>query len=214
MKFPIPIRVSTAPDGFRFVGVGESGRGRRLVKVPLGRAFPDVDEVSAADISSTSSGSPVLVPEQDKDDSRAVVLIRDRSGFRGSWSLSCGVLPPRRADASVEDDERRLALLEIAHQTPKRPTGPGPAWFKAGDGRVAVVAEGRCAQGAAGRMGGGSEYLIVMEPGAALTISRWGRLGGAPGRLILEWDGVALAESSWEDYSVRLAAAGPTQGVW
>jgi hypothetical protein len=48
---------------------------------------------------------------------------------------------------------------------------------------VTVIAEGFCAQGAAGRMGGGPEYLIRGPVGSTFTIRRKGRLYGAPAEL-------------------------------
>lgn len=44
----------------------------------------------------------------------------------------------------------------------------------------APLAEGRCAQGDAGRAGGGAELVVVLRPGEEVWIHRSGRLYGAP----------------------------------
>lgn len=90
----------------------------------------------------------------------------------------------------------------------------GPVWFSAGAGRVAVVAEGACAQGDAGRMGGGPELLVIMEPGAAVTVHRTGRLYGNPDRLIVSWEGETLTQKSWSEYGVRLDEANSQAEAW
>lgn len=266
MKCPAPIKiqVSNDSDGFRFVAVGQSGRGRRLVKVPVhrnldggpcpllgqdegdlpsdhrgpyrcprcgapwsanispegGRYFahpeshPNREGVWATDIRPARSGRTVVLhPEADPADRRALVYLRDRSGFRGSWRLVCGVLPPPPDDFpsagfDPDPDGVRAAREEMVrrdHPTPRpqEDFSQGPVWWPAGDGRVAVVAQGECAQGAAGRAGGGPEYLMVMEPGATMTVIRSGRLYGHPSRLILKWDGESLTETPWEDYAAR-----------
>jgi hypothetical protein len=55
------------------------------------------------------------------------------------------------------------------------------------------VATGKFAQGAAGRMGGGFEVLIIMEPGQTLYCQRGGRLYGSPNKLEISWDGETLS---------------------
>ncbi len=62
-----------------------------------------------------------------------------------------------------------------------------------------LIAEGRCAQGDAGRMGGGPEYLLALRPGARFSIQRLGRLYGAPGRLNVEIaeDGTPVLTDAW-----------------
>lgn len=68
-----------------------------------------------------------------------------------------------------------------------------------GTGRI--LAKGHCAQGDAGRAGGGEELLVMLSPGEGFTISRAGRLyGGAP-RHHYRWDGHTL--SCMTDQEVR-----------
>lgn len=55
-----------------------------------------------------------------------------------------------------------------------------------------IIAKGYHAQGDAGRMGGGSEYLVVMLPNDRIEIQRLGRLYGDNERVSIEWDGKEL----------------------
>jgi hypothetical protein len=111
------------------VHVGERGRGRELVVVPL----PEGTEVE--------KGRAIHIPTSTPGE--LVVLVHCQRGYRGSWSAEFG------------------------------------------DG-ITVIAEGREAQGAAGRMGGGPEYLLRGPVGAEFIIQRRGRLYGAPSELRVE----------------------------
>lgn len=103
------------------IHVGESGRGRHLIVVPVptgGEFAPDGRLMS------------VTVPGEQPGE--ILVLVPDMSGFRGSSSI-----------AETEG--------------------------------CAEVAKGYCAQGDAGRMGGGAEYLLRVANGGSFTVSRSGR---------------------------------------
>jgi hypothetical protein len=113
--------VREIPGGM--IAVGELGRGRKLVSVPV----PAGAEVA--------DGRLLSVPAKNQPAGAVLVALRDHSGFRGGWSLS----------------DRQ---------------------------GVIVLAEGECAQGDAGRMGGGPEYLAVVAEGGTATVNRSGRLYG------------------------------------
>ena len=66
-------------------------------------------------------------------------------------------------------------------------------------GGVATLAEGICAQGAAGRMGGHTEYLIKLPARTVVALRRTGRLYGAPPKLYAAWDGEKLLVASEEE---------------
>lgn len=55
-----------------------------------------------------------------------------------------------------------------------------------------IVARGHHAQGDAGRMGGGAEFLVIMHPGDRIDIQRLGRLYGDNEKVSIEWDGKEL----------------------
>lgn len=157
------------------ISVGESGRGRKLVSVPLPPAA-----VMEAD--QRPGGSDSLLVECRGPATSALVLIPDQSGFRGGWSLRgarsaedwdgiiSGDCPRQSMFATPAIDAARLAWV-AAHPEPKVPG--------------TVIAEGFSAQGNAGAMGGGPEYLLVLDHGQAVEIVRRGRLYGKPSCLRL-----------------------------
>lgn len=132
--------------------VGEEGRGRKLVRVPVPAGADMVD------------GRLAAVPAKNQPEGAVLVAFRDCSGFRGGWSLS----------------DRQ---------------------------GVIVVAEGACAQGAAGRMGGGPEYLAVVADGGSATINRSGRLYGAAATLRVRNVGGVLAVEDVKAVEEQNAAA-------
>jgi hypothetical protein len=111
------------------ISLGESGRGRQLttVPVPLDRAVIEGTRCKGTLMEITGTKEP-----------GCLLVIRDQSGFRGSWT----------------------------YQTTAR-----------------ILAKGWCAQGDAGRMGGGPELLIHIKPGESVEITRTGRLYGEPARI-------------------------------
>ncbi len=168
------------------IAVGESGRSRSLTVV---------NPPAGAEI---SNNRLISVPG-----AASVVLIRDHSGYRGSWSLrqyAEGRCPLDGQLVGAEHghicphcgDDLYGAVDGVKHGAapglPVKPTDLGK-----------VIAEGRCAQGDAGRMGGGPEYLLALKPGARFSIQRQGRLYGSPGRLNVEIteDGRAVLTDAW-----------------
>lgn len=118
----------------------------------------------------------------------ALVLIRDHSGYRGGWRLTA----PR-----THEEWNRWIAGESAESIERRPHG------------AKVVAEGFCAQGAAGRMGGGPEYLVVMLPGESVEIVRSGRLYGAPATIRVDAleDGSVTVTDARAEVEEKIAAA-------
>jgi len=151
------------PDGAwgaPHVIVGEEGRGRKLVRVPLPPGAK-VDWLSGYEDHPQWVGTLRSVPGDG-----VILLILDHSGYRGGWSLT-------RPDDSV------------------------------------IIAEGWCAQGIAGRMGGGPEVLLRVPLGSKLTIARRGRLYGAPAYLIVDAvaeDRVVIHDADAERESEAAAA--------
>jgi len=103
------------------IQVGEPGRGRHLVEVPMSQG---------GEFAADGRLLSVTVPGEQAGE--LLVVVPDLSGFRGSSSISA-------MDGCVE------------------------------------VARGACAQGDAGRMGGGAEYLLRVAPGGTFTVRRSGR---------------------------------------
>lgn len=122
-------------------------------------------------------GRFVGVPARSSDE--VVVCIRDHSGFRGGWRLRVQ-LP----DGSWE---------EFYNLEPEALP-------------IRVIAEGWCAQGTAGRMGGGPEYLLALREGQEVEVVRWGRLYGAPEVVRLRVEGGRVVATDPEAEARRQAA--------
>lgn len=170
------------------VAVGEAGRGRKLVLVPV----PPGAEIK--------DGVVLSLPGREGE--AVVVLVRDHSGYRGTWRLRAAT-PPEKILALVRarkehqelssrsretgEDERTL-LYQRGHDV----WAPGGCPLCTHDapppppGLLRVIAEGAKAQGDAGRMGGGPEYLLGLPSGVSFEIHRTGRLYGSPAVIRVE----------------------------
>jgi hypothetical protein len=182
------------------IHVGESGRGRSLTIVPL----PPGATVDA--------GRLLAVPQ-----AATVLLIRDQSGYRGSWHLAefathrCtldGHMPPgqpHRLDGHVTcpDCGTDFCACSSQYRHPAAPARPIPP-----ETIGTVLARGERAQGTAGRMGGGPEYLLAVQPGARFSLRRSGRLYGGPHRLNVEIaeDGTPVLTDAWATITTTEAA--------
>lgn len=164
-------------------------------------AFERVDHV---DFITTKERGTLLVVKERQADNRAAVLLAVPAGYRGSTSVTCRPVGPK-----VPCPERGKTYGWSGSECC---TQCGTPWIKREDGSLAhpdngkvdechsigghdsvrLVAEGYCAQGTAGRMGGHAEYLIIMRPGARVVVHRHGRLYGATPVLHIVWDGETL----------------------
>ena len=157
--------------------LGEEGRNRERVVIPVPPGSVIVD------------GRVQEIPVSDPE-AVAVVLIRDMSGYRGSWDLVLP-LPDELLEAYLEQRNLDVFRGRLEYATPPR-----------------LIGKGRCAQGTAGRMGGGDELLFVARDGEVYDILRWGRVYGAPWllRLTISCDGVTLTDPLAELRSRRAAS--------
>lgn len=158
------------------IHVGEAGRGRELRRVAVPAAL-------------MRDGRLHELPGE----GRALLLIRDQSGYRGRWYPA--ELCPGGAPAPGDALTCSLcgALLWAPWAEGPHPRRGADAPYPLRDEGVRVLAEGLCAQGDAGRMGCGREYLLTVPIGWTAHLWREGRLyGGAPVlRLTVEPDGSA-----------------------
>lgn len=161
-------------DIARVIEVGEEGRGRKRVLVPV---------PSGAVVEGREDGRPGIMmtaPDRPGEVNAVVVLVRDHSGFRGSWD----VRNPRTQADWQNIVKRQAAPAEEREGMPAPEPTQDPTWR--------VIAEGFSAQGDAGRMGGGPEFLTVLLDGQAIEIVRHGRLYGEPSCLKVENRGGTL----------------------
>lgn len=265
-------------DGNNFLAVGERGRGRTM-------SLARVDALTLNE-RRTRFECDILLNQHDKlidiqpsthSSVYALVVIRDHSGFRGTWELSGLPLGPCREEwpikKSPEEAEIEFEKWQKANPDPVW-ADPQPDYYKyaSWDEKCAInkardrnqlralirswnveeleklldqeteptmltfyhhlekfgrcplcqqeghkpdrkhkqmlygplpkiVLEGYCAQGDAGRAGGGPEYAVLLGPGGGFTIRRGGRLYGAEPWMTYLWDGNELYSKNktlWE----------------
>lgn len=182
--------------------VGEEGRGRKLVRVPAPPGAPPDGRIAEA------PGEGVLVLIRDQKGFRGDWFAR-AARSPADWQR---VIQLRATHVAAYTAARAAFLVrtgdEYSEVLPDGSTGyftgspedkanphPGPVGAKCpgclaagwpdkpGDPPWTVIAEGVCAQGIAGGMGRGPEYLVRVPFGAAFEIARRGRLYGAPAYL-------------------------------
>lgn len=200
------IRVSIGP--FPHVGIGEAGRGRSYGRVPLGKLDFPTDSVPealecASVIKTREKGTLLLVKEKQGDSRRALVLVEIAAGFRGSttWTGVTTVKTPCKKrgqtlySSQCPDCGTKLPEYGAVHAD----QGMAYDWPAFPPQGITVVAEGARAQGAAGRMGGHVERLLIMEPGSMFRVARHGRLYGAPSRRYVIWTGEDLKLGSFDE---------------
>lgn len=189
--------------------IGEQGRGRRQVVVPV----PAGAEAVRQD---TMTWRVMAVPRPARAPDAVVLLyVGEHSGFRGGWFLRspaekfCPFSPDAaRAEGREWDPTVNDGRLDAGLGRCRVCGGPGgyahdllPAGQPAGQLKPSaiglVIAEGFCAQGHAGRMGGGPAYLIAARPGR-FGIHRTGRLYGEPAfiNVTVHEDGTVTTEDA------------------
>lgn len=154
-------------------------------------------------------GTLLLVDGSGDHDRRALVLLAIPAGYRGGTRIrvySKAPVPcPFRGTRDWYGPHPRCTLcglepqsvqLEPGWEVTLHPDSGFTNWVTLSedydaDG-IKVLAEGECAQGTAGRMGGHREVLVIMEPGSMIRVSRMGRLYGAPAVHLVRWDGEEL----------------------
>lgn len=133
-----------------------------------------------------SEGTLKDVPPRDQNDQNSCVLvIKDHSGFRGSWHL--------RGARSLEEWDDIVAERRGDSYSPER-----DMWNKNHPEKphgCRIISEGWKAQGAAGYAGGGPEYLLIIPNGVTVEIVRTGRLYGAPSAIRIENNNGILTSS-------------------
>lgn len=81
------------------------------------------------------------------------------------------------------------------------------SWSAVFSDGITLIAEGRCAQGTAGRMGSGPEYLVRGGAGETMQIRRRGRLYGKPSCLEVRFQTTGIEVVDVEAEAVNAAAA-------
>ena len=157
------IRKGTVVEGISItdgkINIGEIGRARKLVSVSIPTGAEWGGEWNADSQGKIFSGP-----------------------FGGSYHINNGYrsVTPEEAGKliiSVPGEKHGPTAVLVMVQDH---SGFRGSWSLREQQGITILAEGTCAQGDAGRMGGGPEYLLVVAEGGSALIHRTGRLYGQP----------------------------------
>jgi len=212
-------------EPYPHIPIGEPGRGRELVRFPIASRFAESLDTAvrierASVLKTKQKGTLLLVEERDSSDKRALVHLAVEAGYRGGAAWTAGSkttapCPIRGKEvlntgpyAETKDGKRVCGYCgievfpdetKIHIQHPDEGIVYDYPLIEENVPNVTVLAKGYCAQGAAGRMGGHPEYLVILEPGTLLRVERTGRLYGAPPVKYLYWDGGNLLFGTFDE---------------
>ncbi|MGB9848885.1 MAG: hypothetical protein ACPLSY_03530 [Moorellaceae bacterium] len=176
--------------------IGEEGRGRKLGVLPVELLPPQWEEwneggsvtVYAAQVGQTKSGRPKLIASELPDsDERVIVVLRTPIGYRGSnghtgdrvseyWTLDTFYredaqrvgIPIKERYTADEVREYSPLLMETHYGE-----SSGYRWDAGFEHHIVfapfpgeILVHGVIAQGAAGRMGVGEQYIAIIPRGA------------------------------------------------
>lgn len=192
-----PFTLSGAGVTIPAILVGEEGRGRSLGVLPV-QLTPHQDQelaatgkltIIAATLSKTRAGKPKLVAADQPDSNEAAIVVMPTTiGFRGgnehtgdyyTWRCehaTCpaqGALPmPERCPDATEEDAYAHRPRLVYYDFPGQ-----------------ILASGLIAQGDAGRMGSGDQYVALMPRAMVWRTGYSGRLYGSPSAHYYLFDG-------------------------
>jgi hypothetical protein len=136
------------------VVIGEQGRGRSTGIVPVDGAQPG-DMITNVLLTTTKAGKPkfrVVAPEADTDNAEAAIVVLESTyGFRGNNSHT--------GDRVEDYDPDNIEFLSFP---------------------LEVLARGMCADGMAGNMADGEQFICVARAGQIWRVGKSGRLYGNP----------------------------------
>ena len=205
------------------ITIGEEGRGRKLGILPV-QLFPDSHKewqeegyvyINFAEIGTTKAGKPKLFQTEDADTTeKCVCIFRTMIGYRGGNShtgdrkeeywVPNWVGSSKLSDLSLELKEKYTK--EEARKIAEEVNSSLDALFRReiefhpfpGE----ILCEGIIAQGAAGRVGSGYQYVAVMPEDTVFRTGYSGRLYGTPSAdYYIFRDGRILA-ATWEEREI------------
>jgi len=200
------------------VQVGETGRGRRLGVLPVEQALVTwsdeamtVQELKSPaaeyDIGTTKGGGPKLVAGR-ADSSRCLVVLPTSIGFRGGNSHTgerLGYACTERL-SDTEFCQHSHGQVEPVDGTPCPKCGRpvnldrwGNCELRFGPSPLIPVVEGMIAEGDAGRMGNGEQFIAVLPKGVVLRTGYSGRLYGGPQSHYYLFDGSQVLAATWDE---------------
>jgi hypothetical protein len=168
-------------------------------------AHPDRGEVlhrlMSATLGTTRSGAPKLIAtDDDSDDSGAIIVFRTEPGFRGGSSHTgdragwrCSQYGCTGSGTEKEPPDACPVCGAGSQYTFQAPEPVFADW----PGKDLV--RGYVAQGAAGRAGGGAQFISVMPRGVVFRTSYGGRLYGKPSSHYYLFNGKEVLSATWDE---------------
>lgn len=186
---------SSPPVTFPAIVIGEQGRGRSLGILPVqltDQAYSNWKAgekviINSATVGNTRSGAPKLFESPVEDETESVILVlRTGCGFRGGNShtgdRSSWYCEKCHHIQGLDYDYQPVHTYPADGNCPKAEEGSygheTRLVFDPWPGKNLVT--GSTAQGAAGRMGGGTHLITIMPVGSIFRTSKSGRLYGNP----------------------------------
>jgi hypothetical protein len=151
--------------------VGEEGRGRKLSYIPISGVSDETTKVTNIKLGETRTGKPkfIAINPEDDSDTNECVIV---------FKHTAGY----RGSAYLTGDRVDLDSDKLFREFPGE-----------------VLCEGEIAQGAAGRMGGNSQYIAKLKKGDVFRIKRTGRLYGNPKSYYGSFDGEKIILVTWNE---------------
>lgn len=157
--------IEVVNEPYSAIELGESGRGRKLVRIPVENMIGPLIDVAVA---ITRDGNYKIIPAT-MDSKLLLLKCCVPAGFRG-YSHWTGV------------DRRPL----------ESPTLNKKWDYESFPTDIVIIGEGTYADGSAGRMSSHSEKLLILEPGQRFRVTRAGRIYDSCGIVYVRWDGREL----------------------
>ena len=211
--------------------IGEKGRGRKLGILPVELLPEQKNEwekngrtiIYNAKISQTKSGHPKLIATETHDTiEKIIVVFRTPIGFRGSNSHTGDRIDEYfTLEPLFIDTAKRIGIPIKDRYTADEVRAYSPRIMKAhyGDGEYAwdagfrrhykfapfpgeIIIEGIIAQGDAGYMGSGYQYVAIIPRNVVFRTGYSGRLYGKPAAHYYIWNGEKLLSATWEERQI------------
>ncbi len=195
------LRLKSAGIDIPVVAVGEEGRGRARGVIPIDTTGKP-ERLEFADLGKTSARTPKFIARKAaSNDDSIIVVFKTKIGFRGGndhtgdragWACEkCGageggwVCEKYGAGEGAKPD-----ICPKCGTETESLFSPFPG---------EIIARGRIAEGAAGRMGGGEQIVALIPREAVFRTAYSGRLYGEPSSHYYRWNGRRLIAATWNE---------------
>lgn len=195
------------------ISVGEEGRGRWEENIPIDSS----EEIKVVSLGETKSGRLRFFKEEEtSQDEEVIVVFKPRAGYRGLMSLSGRFerkFKCREYSCNLMCDTREEMIEHLLskHRYSFDPLKPDVLLYESSFGKdyvfknkitssflstlvpeLNILAEGKIAQGAAGRMGSNQQLILILPKDVVVGWAIGGRVYGNPREYEMWWDGEKL----------------------